>query len=494
MGIPVENGFNPDITKQEVEVIFSVKIRKIEHPELTFNGIPVAREDSTKQPGLHLDNRLNFSKHIKEAVLKASKGVTLLKYLSNFVDRKVLDMCYKLYVRLHIIYYRDVIYHMCYKLYVRLHIIYYRDVIYHMCYKLYVRLHIIYYRDVIYHMCYKLYVRLHIIYYRDVIYHMCYKLYVRLHIIYYRDVIYHMCYKLYVRLHIIYYRDVIYHMCYKLYVRLHIIYYRDVIYHMCYKLYVRLHIIYYRDVIYHMCYKLYVRLHIIYYRDVIYHMCYKLYVRLHIIYYRDVIYHMQRADLMKLAEQVQYKAGLIVSGCWQGTNRDKLYEELGCEASSDQRWFHRLTLFYKISNGLTPSYLSDHIVTRSETSISLHRRHVIAPLSRTARYQNSFFPYCIAKWKDQDDSAKNLPSHSSFKKNILKFVGPPGHSFYGISDKFSIKLLTKIRVEFSDLRDHRFNHNFNYVRPVCNCGKENETSIHFFSMLAAFQHTKTNPP
>ena len=74
----------------------------------------------------------------------------------------------------------------------------------------------------------------------------------------------------------------------------------------------------------------------------------------------------------------------------------------------------------------------------------------------------------------------NLPSLSSFKTNLLKFARPPGHSFYGIYNKFGIKLLTKIRVEFPDLRDHRFNHNFNCVSPVCNCGEEDETSIHFF--------------
>ena len=40
--------FNPDITKQAVEVIFSVKKKKPHHPDLNFNGIPVAREDFTK--------------------------------------------------------------------------------------------------------------------------------------------------------------------------------------------------------------------------------------------------------------------------------------------------------------------------------------------------------------------------------------------------------------------------------------------------------------
>ena len=39
--------------------------------------------------------------------------------------------------------------------------------------------------------------------------------------------------------------------------------------------------------------------------------------------YGDVIYHNQRADLMNLIERVQYKAALIVSGCWLGTSREK---------------------------------------------------------------------------------------------------------------------------------------------------------------------------
>ena len=36
--------FNPDITKQAIEIIFSCKNKKTDHPELAFNGIPIARE------------------------------------------------------------------------------------------------------------------------------------------------------------------------------------------------------------------------------------------------------------------------------------------------------------------------------------------------------------------------------------------------------------------------------------------------------------------
>ena len=40
--------FNPDITKQAVEIIFSAKKEKLNHPSLDFNNIPVARKSFTK--------------------------------------------------------------------------------------------------------------------------------------------------------------------------------------------------------------------------------------------------------------------------------------------------------------------------------------------------------------------------------------------------------------------------------------------------------------
>ena len=42
---------------------------------LIFNGIPVSREEHTKLLGGYLDSGLNFSKHIREAVMKATKDI-----------------------------------------------------------------------------------------------------------------------------------------------------------------------------------------------------------------------------------------------------------------------------------------------------------------------------------------------------------------------------------------------------------------------------------
>ena len=63
-----------------------------------------------KHLGVHLDSRLNFSKHIVESIRKATKGLSLMKFLSKYVSRGVLDLAYKLYVRPHLDY-GDVIYH-----------------------------------------------------------------------------------------------------------------------------------------------------------------------------------------------------------------------------------------------------------------------------------------------------------------------------------------------------------------------------------------------
>ena len=65
------------------------------------------------------------------------------------------------------------------------------------------------------------------------------------------------------------------------------------------------------------------------------------------------------------------------------------------------------------------------------------------------------------------------------KTKYASFYRPRGNSFYKIRDKYGIKLLTKIRVNSSDLRDHRYNHNFTCQNPSCACGLEDETTVHY---------------
>ena len=56
--------FNPDISKQAHEVIFSRKRYVSSHSPLTFNNIPAAQMNSQKHLGMQLDKKLNFEEQL----------------------------------------------------------------------------------------------------------------------------------------------------------------------------------------------------------------------------------------------------------------------------------------------------------------------------------------------------------------------------------------------------------------------------------------------
>ena len=51
-------------------------------------------------------------------------------------------------------------------------------------------------------------------------------------------------------------------------------------------------------------------------------------------------------------------------------------------------------------------------------------------------------------------------------------------------------MLTRLRVDFSDLRLHRFNHSFNCISPMCKCGSEEESSEHFLLLCPRFTNQR----
>ena len=57
-----------------------------------------------------LDSKLNFQSHIREAIVKARRGIGIIRFLAKYVSWDVLDQIHKLYVRPHLDY-GDIIYH-----------------------------------------------------------------------------------------------------------------------------------------------------------------------------------------------------------------------------------------------------------------------------------------------------------------------------------------------------------------------------------------------
>ena len=206
-------------------------------------------------------------------------------------------------------------------------------------------------------------------------------------------------------------------------------------------------------------------------------LAYKMHVRPHL-EYGDILFHECSQTLSNQLERVQTQAALIVSGCWQGSNMEKVRKELGWESLHDRRKFHRLSLYYKIKNNLAPPYLTPYVLD--------------APPSGTLRYKRSFFPYCYNEWELLDPALRNSVDLPAFKSKYVKLMRPPKVNTYGIKDIFGLKLLTRLRVDFSDLRLHRLNHNFNCSNATCACGTDEESPEHFLLHCPRFALPRTS--
>ena len=72
-------------------------------------------------------------------------------------------------------------------------------------------------------------------------------------------------------------------------------------------------------------------------------------------------------------------------------------------------------------------------------------------------------------------------SFQSFRRVLSKSIRPVPNSLFDSCDPHGIKLLTRLRVGLSHLREQKFRHGFNgTIDPFCPCNMEVETVSHFF--------------
>ena len=75
-------------------------------------------------------------------------------------------------------------------------------------------------------------------------------------------------------------------------------------------------------------------------------------------------------------------------------------------------------------------------------------------------FGNSYFPSIVTERNNLGKSIKNSESFSTCKKNILKFIRTSPNSIFNCHNPKGVKLLTKLRLGLSHLRDHQFKHSF----------------------------------
>ena len=213
---------------------------------------------------------------------------------------------------------------------------------------------------------------------------------------------------------------------------------------------------------------------------------YKAFVRPHLDY-GDVLYDQAfNNSFHAKMESIQYNGCLATTGGIRGTSREKIYQELGQESLQLRHWYRKLCLFYKVFKNGHPKYLFNLIPVRSSpyTTRTVGNIHLIK--TKHNFFKNYFFRSVIIEWSNLDPNLRNSKSISVFKEKILNFIRPSPNSFFDCHHPKGIKLITRLRLGLSLLREHKFKHSFqDTINPLCNCGQDMESSTHFF-LLCSF--------
>ena len=186
-------------------------------------------------------------------------------------------------------------------------------------------------------------------------------------------------------------------------------------------------------------------------------------------------------------ESLQYNATMVITGAIRGSSTEKIYEELGLESLKSRRWYRKMSFFYKVLKTESPSYLLNAIPNRNRQHQTRNSGNIISFFIKHDYFKNSFFPSAITEWNKLDCYISNADSFEVFKKRLLSFIRPMPNSIYNIHNPLGVKYLTRLRIGFSHLKEHKFKYNFQgSLDPVCSCSSGIETTIHFLLHCANF--------
>ena len=179
---------------------------------------------------------------------------------------------------------------------------------------------------------------------------------------------------------------------------------------------------------------------------------YKSFIRPHLDY-GDIVYDQPSNDAFSnKLETVRYNAALAIMRAVKGTSREKLYQELGLEYLHQRRWMRRFCLFYKVVSTKLTAFIYDTIPPVSQSQRHPNTFNSIS--CRTEYFKNSFLPYVIGEWNKLNPEIQRCGSYNIFWKSILIFIRPSASKVYIINVAIDIKLITRLRLGFSHLREH----------------------------------------
>ena len=195
--------------------------------------------------------------------------------------------------------------------------------------------------------------------------------------------------------------------------------------------------------------------------------------------YCDVVWDNCSAENKKQLESIHVEAGRIITGATKLCSIERLFKDLGWESLQSRRNKHKLIIFYKILNGITPDYLSELVppMIHETTRYNLRNSNDIQTMhANTNLYYNSFFPSTIRAWNNLSEDIKQATSVASFKFRLNRGITKPP-KYYNVGGRIGQILHARLRMECSSLNSHLYSKNI-VAEPSCQCGAF-ESSSHF---------------
>ena len=207
---------------------------------------------------------------------------------------------------------------------------------------------------------------------------------------------------------------------------------------------------------------------------------YKLTVRSVVDYALPVYYKSLKVSDLARLDNIQYRAGKIVTGAYHFTSKDKLNSELGWETILKRGDILSLNIFHKIHLHETRPLIRTCMPKLDiENTCKTRSKGGYIPFKyKCENFNNSFFPSTVKLWNSLPKTIQ-LKDQIEFKLCTKQELKPPRYKHFSRGSKLGNTLLTKIRVGRSSLSQHKFTIGLSDT-PECLCHFKTESPEHFF--------------
>ncbi|MES9994314.1 MAG: reverse transcriptase family protein, partial [Candidatus Thiodiazotropha sp.] len=197
--------------------------------------------------------------------------------------------------------------------------------------------------------------------------------------------------------------------------------------------------------------------------------------------YADVVWNNCTQYETSELDKIQNEAARIVTGATKLVSINSLTAETGWEPLAKRRKKHKLQLFYKMQNDLSPDYLSALVPPTVGSTSSYQLRnasdvHLIH--ANTQLYYNSFLPSVTREWNELSQDLRDSNSLSSFKRKLNADVTKPP-AYFNSGSRLGQIHHARLRTHCSSLNEHLFSKNI-VDSPLCVCGEVENTHHYLF--------------